>query len=166
MTKKFATFIVTVFLLVEIAAPAWAAAVSTGKCGDNLTWTLDNSGTLTITGNGAMDNYDMYTVDPPWYKNLSNIKTLVIDGGVSSIGNSSFHGAPNLSKVMIAEGVKEIRWGAFYYCERLSSITIPRSMTEIASVAFMDCKNIKDIYYGGSEAQWKAITIGDGNDPK
>ena len=162
MLKKVLTFFVAALLLTGAAAPALATNIASGKCGDNLIWTLDNNGTLTVSGTGSMDTYDFYYTDPPWYKQKDGIKTVVIDGGVTSIGNCSFSSSA-VSSLKISEGTKSIRWGAFYYCAKLTNVTIPKSVTEIADEAFDGCTSLTDIFYGGNESQWRAISIGLGN---
>ncbi|MBQ6863822.1 MAG: hypothetical protein IJO14_06255, partial [Clostridia bacterium] len=62
-----------------------ATIVNSGTCGENLTWTLDSDGVLTIAGTGEMRNYSSPT-SVPWYSNRSAIKTVIIENGVTSIG--------------------------------------------------------------------------------
>ena len=60
--------------------------IYSGSCGDNVNYSLDTStGLLSITGTGAMNNYDSYS-SVPWYSNRSYIKTVEISDGVTSIG--------------------------------------------------------------------------------
>lgn len=100
--KALRTWLLALFLMgCVLATPALAAdTVAAGTCGaegDNLTWTLDSEGVLTISGTGAMK--DFYTCsDPPWYANIKNIKTVSIGSGVTSIGKYSFNEASNLVK--------------------------------------------------------------------
>ena len=162
--KKLLSTILTVVMCLLLAAPTWAANTSSSKCGTNLTWALDDKGTLTVSGTGAMDDYDMYSILPPWDGLKDKIKEVVIGNGVTTIGLSAFPGCSNLSSIKIGEGLKTIKWGAFYYCDSLSSVTFPKSVTEIAELAFGDCRSITDVYYGGSEAEWKAISIDNSND--
>lgn len=65
---------------------AKAEYVDSGTCGDNLTWTLDDEGTLTISGNGAMTDWSS-TSFIPWYYYCSSIKKVTIDNGVTRIGD-------------------------------------------------------------------------------
>lgn len=84
-------------LLCLLPGPAQAAeGVSSGFCGGegdgtNLTWTLDSEGTLTISGRGEMAAYAS-AAKQPWYSDRSSLKTLVIESGVTSIGNYAFSG--------------------------------------------------------------------------
>ncbi len=109
-----------------------------GTCGENIRWTLDSEGILTISGTGNMTNYSSLS-SVPWYLS-SNVKKVIIKNGVTSIGDY-----------------------AFEYCSSLMSVAIPDSVTSIGERAFYDCFNLKDVYYGGSEAQWNCITVDSNN---
>ena len=83
-----------------------------------------------------------------------------IPEGVTSIGISAFAGCSGLTSVTIPESVTSIGERAFYGCSGLTSVTIPEGVTSIGDYAFRECTSLADVYYGGSEAQWKTITIG------
>ena len=83
-----ALVMVMIFTLLPMSAFA-ADVVSSGTCGaegDNLTWTLDSEGTLTISGTGSMTDYS-YDSKAPWYSSRSSIKSVTIGSGVTTIGN-------------------------------------------------------------------------------
>ena len=110
---------------------------------DNLTWKLDADGTLTISGTGAMKNYKDGDQSPVF--NNSNVKKVVIEDGVTSIGNYAFAYCKNLPSITIPDGVTSIGYGAFYHCTSLTSITIPDRVTSIGFSAFSGCKNLTSI---------------------
>ncbi len=123
-----------------------AINVASGVCGDensNLTWILDDEGTLTISGNGAMENW--YEGETPWYSYISKIKKIIIKDGVTNIGNYAFYKLTKLTSVSIPESVTSIGYESFYRCENLSSVTIPDSVTSIGDSAFYGCKSITSI---------------------
>ena len=64
----------------------------------------------------------------------------------------------------LPDGMTFIRLGTFQFCSRLSSVTIPSSVTEIQHAAFYGCTSLTDVYYGGSQAQWAAISFSTGNE--
>ncbi|MBR4892957.1 MAG: leucine-rich repeat protein [Clostridia bacterium] len=117
--------------------PITVNAASSGTCGDNLTWTLDDSGTLTISGIGDMENYTSVS-STPWYSNRSKIKTVVIDVGVTSIGDRAFYSF-SITKVTIRNSVKRIGTSAFAYCYYLTDIELPNTIESIDEYAFYYC---------------------------
>ena len=83
---------------------------------------------------------------------------------VERIPNCIFQDCPGLTSVTIGSSATTIGHYAFNRCTGLTSIKIPESMTNIGYMAFSGCTGLADVYYGGSERQWNAITIDDGND--
>ena len=102
---------------------------------DNLTWKLDAKGTLTISGTGAMKDYDNGDNLSPVCNN-SNVKKVVIEDGVTSIGDYAFRSCNNLTSIMISNSVTSIGNSAFFYCTSLTSVTIPDNVTSIENYAF------------------------------
>ena len=116
-----------------------------GKCGDKLTWTYtESSQILTIKGSGTMTNYrSSWSV--PWRFYCSEIRTIIIEDGVTSIGESAFSGCLALTSVTIPNSVTSIGEYAFAYCSKLTSITIPNSVTSIGKSAFSGCSGLTSI---------------------
>lgn len=147
--------------------PPSETIVASGTCGDNLTWKLDDEGTLTISGKGAMTEW--VNIDSaPWktYSNTinkvviqpgvtsigknafslcTNLESITIPKSVTSIGEDAFYGCENLRSITIPEGVTSIGWKAFKGCSRLMSITIPEGVTSIGDSAFEDCRGLTSI---------------------
>ena len=119
-------------------------AASSGICGTNLTWTLDDAGTLTISGTGAMKDWTD-ELNVPWHSSAWAIKKVVIGDKVTSIGKKAFYNCYNLSSVTIGNGVKSIGNYAFEFCESLVSANIPDSVTSIGSNAFYSCESLVSI---------------------
>ena len=86
-------------------------AIASGYCGDNLTWVLDSDGILTISGTGDMSDYGSYG---PWFRNIINIKNVIIKDGVTSIGNCAFCQCRNLINISIPSSVSKIGKYAFF----------------------------------------------------
>lgn len=126
--------------------------VDSGKCGDNLTWSLDSNGLLTIEGKGKMYNYKYSPYDdganrPPWQ--FKKIKSLVIKSGVTSIGNHAFNRQDNLSSISIADTVTSIGKEAFFSCDSLGYLfQIPENISSIGESAFSLCCNTRLLYVG------------------
>ena len=127
--------------LLTFSAAAESAVVESGTCGENLTWTLDAAGTLTVSGTGAMGDY----YRAPWYSNRDSIKAVVIESGVTTIGDSAFEDCSSLTSITIPEGVTTIGGRAFEDCTSLSSITIPEGITTIGDRAFDGCSSLTGI---------------------
>ena len=140
----------------------------TYNCGENVTATLsrNNDGedtyTLTITGNGPMANYDRYITSSdnsyaPWYKKIQNITRLIVEGGVTTLGdnilyysysdsNNDFHSFhPNLREVKLPEGLSCIGASAFCDSPELTEVKIPSTVTKIKSSAFSGCTGLTKI---------------------
>ena len=114
------------------------------NCGENLTWSLDDSGTLTISGTGAMYNYN-YDNYAPWYSKRSSIKNVVIGSGATSIGHYAFSKCGNLTGVTIPSSVTSIGEYAFDGCTSLAGIDIPSSVTYIGGCAFDGCTSLTSV---------------------
>ena len=110
----------------------------------NLTWKLYEDGTLNISGTGAMKNYDSKKNRNPVYNN-SNVKKVVIEDGVTSIGNYAFTYCVSLTSITIPDSVTSIGYYAFFYCSSLTSITISDSVTSIGNYAFFYCRSLTSI---------------------
>ena len=114
-----------------------------GTCGENLTWVLDDAGTLTISGTGAMGNYN--SVTRPWKAHLEAIQSVVIEEGVTSIGNYAFSDCANLVSIQLPAGLISIGTGGFNDCVNLKSITLPDSLTSIGTGAFIYCESLTSL---------------------
>ena len=141
MRKRLLSFVLAVLMIASLlpTTALAAEAAASGTCGaegdgSNLTWTLDSEGTLTISGTGAMENY--FSDDAPW--TAQDVKTVVIDNGVTSIGGFAFDGCHNLKNVTISDSVTKIREYAFSGCTALTGITIPSGVTSM-NRAFENC---------------------------
>ena len=157
MKKVISIFLSLAMLLSIVSVVDFSAFadVKTGKCGDNVIYSLDTeTGVLTISGKGNMINYNDYDYDNygnnPFYYRRSNIKTVIIKNGVTSIGDYTFYYCKSLISVTIPDSVTNIGDSAFYYCTRLTSVTIPNSVTNISGYAFYYCTNLTSVTMGNS----------------
>ena len=156
MTKRIISLLTTLVMAISLAGvlPAVDAAAETysGKCGDNVNWSLDTStGILTISGTG--DTYDYsanagggqgrpsiaYSSDVPWYNYNEYITQVEIKSGVTSIGDCFFGGCENLKNIKIPNSIINIGKNSFENCDSLTSITIPKSVVNIKNEAFAYC---------------------------
>ena len=131
------------------------AIVDGGYCGkgndwEKLIWTLDDTGTLTISGSGAMKNYSATSSRAPWYSKRNSIQTVVMESGVTAIGNGAFSDCSGLTSVSIPSSVTSIGEWAFYSCGSLTSVSIPNSVTFIGYAAFSSCNCLTSVSIPGS----------------
>lgn len=160
-------------------------------CGDNswladedrvaaLEWSISKKGVLTISGDGMMPDYSH--VESPWASRRKEIKSVVIEDGITSIsenafqycsnletasipdsvksmGNAAFYKCGKLKEIEIPEGVEIIGEETFNCCDALKTVYIPASVTEIENSAFNACYHIETVYYGGSADDWEDIEI-------
>ena len=111
---------------------------------DNLTWTLTADGTLNISGTGTMKNYDSIDNLSPVYNNL-NVKKIVIEDGVTSIGELAFYKCSSLTNITIPGNVESIGESAFYSCDNLMDVTLQDGVKSIGNAAFILCNNLTNI---------------------
>ncbi len=114
------------------------------ECGDNLMWSLSEDGVLTISGTGAMDNYLLET-DTPWYKYNNKIKSIVIENGVTSVGNYAFRFCTTATAVTIANSVEKIGDYAFENGYNIVDLTLSNKLTSVGKEAFSSCSKITSL---------------------
>lgn len=118
--------------------------LASGNCGENVTWTLDETGTMTIAGTGAMTDYEDGTA-VPWTSQRDQITSVVILDGVTTLGDYSFYYCSNLTSAVIGDDVTIIGDAAFCSCSKLTDLTIGQSVERIAPNAFSTCKMLCDV---------------------
>ena len=121
---------------------------TTGGTDGNITWTLDGDGVLIISGTGEMNDYETENVNDTWITTApwgSDVTSVVINDGVTGIGNSAFFECHGLTSITIPESVTSIGDYAFFECRGLTSITIPDSVTSIGHDAFSLCTGLTSI---------------------
>ena len=134
------------FVGLELPALDWgikaSAVASSGQCGENVYWTYDSvTKELEISGKGAMANYNPDA--SPFYN--SDIKSIVIEDGVTVIGDFSFANCNTLISVVIADSVTSIGDQAFWCCYNMSSITFGNGLKSIGDYAFYNCDYVTSV---------------------
>ena len=169
MKKRLLSMILALGMMLTIlpvnAITAWAEnekIIKSGNCGtggsDNVTYVLtqnndDNTNktyTLTISGNGKMNNYSDYSYNyAPWNSVNYAITQVVFEGDITTIGNYSFYRCTRLTSITIPNSVISIGTGAFLDCTGLKEITMPDDsnfkLHSIGAYAFEDCRSLKSI---------------------
>ncbi len=95
------------------------------------------------------------------FSGCSSLVSVTIPESVASIGSSAFSYCNNLTSVVILGRVPRIEGWMFCGCKSLTSVMIPKEVTSIGNYAFYDCRKLRHVYYGGSDLQWKEVTIED-----
>lgn len=121
----------------------WGDTEEKQQCGTNAYWKVEN-GTLTISGSGAIDNYDS-AAECPWSDQRASITKIVVEDGVTSIGNFAFYGMTNLTETSLADSITSIGAYAFKNDSSLENVTLPSELTQIQDSAFYGCAKISSI---------------------
>lgn len=151
--------------------------LDSGTCGENAAYTLYTNGLLRISGSGATDDQKETSV---WAKNgtADSITKIIVDDGITKIGDHFFNGLPNVTSALIAQTVSEIGTYAFADCSKLSGISLPPVLTKLNSRTFSGTgiaalsvpvsvsaiglqafygTAIENLVYAGTKAQWNAV---------
>lgn len=134
--------------ILTISSVAKAGVIDSGNCGakgSNITWTYEDDGVLSFTGEGDMADYDFIQDNTPWrdYKNETYIVTFT--DGITSIGAGAFTNMHSLATFDIPQTVTSIGDGAFWGCGGVIEFEIPNSVKTIGAEAFTSCVEIKSI---------------------
>ena len=121
-----------------------AAAVASGKCGDGISWSLDENGVLWLSGEGKMDDYESADVSP-WAKKRGRIVEVNFENGITTVGGYAFRNCSRLQKVTLPSSLQSIKQSAFNHCAELTSIEIPEGTETIDEFAFASCEALADV---------------------
>ncbi len=126
-----------VLLAEETFAAQEVSVLHEGTCGERLTWALRDDGTFTVSGTGAMHHYTgPGSGDAPWMKYQDRIRTIIIEEGVTGIGNYSFYQCTSLQSVSLPKSLTAIGSWAFYNCPQLTEVVWPDGLQSIGEHAF------------------------------
>ena len=179
--KKALSVLLALLLLASLfSAAAYAANTESGVI-DNLKWTLNkDTGELTVTGTGAMKNYNHRTIKSP-FDSRTDISTVTVGYGVTSIGNFAFYGCTGILEVNLSATVTSLGSSAFYGCRSLlkinpdpvatigsnafcstgiTEISLSKKVTSIGSGAFADCPDLKRITVDGDNTKYGSDAAG------
>lgn len=127
-----------------------------GVCGDNLTWSFNSeTGELTITGTGEMENYSDSN-SQPWIDIAKDVKRVVVADGVLSLGRNAFNNFINLESIKFSNTIKEIGQTAFSNCTKLQEVDLPQSLNKLDLYVFNECTSLKECIIPNSVTQIKA----------
>ncbi len=134
-------------------------SVRTGMCGDNVTYNFNTvTGVVTIRGKGAMYDGSLTYSSP--FSSRDNIKTVVIEEGVTSVGDMMFF-QTTVENVTLPSTLTRIGESAFYECQKLENPAIPAKVTTIGQSAFMGCAGITEIALPGGLTTLESAVFSD-----
>lgn len=143
MNKKLILLASAAILSLGAAGESWA---ETYKCGDNC-WATYSNGTLTVKGTGPMNNYSRHDRNnpAPWMNYKHNITKVVVEEGITTIGNGAFDYFLKLTDVSLPDTVTSIGYCSFADAYVLKSIELPESLTTLDQYAFIHNHNLESI---------------------
>lgn len=121
----------------------WGDTDQKQQCGKDAYWKVEN-GVLTISGSGAVSNFDS-AIESPWNTESASVNKVVVEDGITSIGNFAFYGMTNLTEVTLPDSVTSIGAYAWKNCTGLEKITLPAKLTKIGDSAFYGCAKLTEI---------------------
>ena len=118
--------------------------IAEGICGENISWIIDGSGTLTISGKGDMPDWRSpdYIL---WADFKNSISSVVVGEGITSIGSCSFAYCEALTEVSLPSTITEIHHESFRGCSLLEMVKLPENLTFVGDYAFSECENLPQI---------------------
>jgi hypothetical protein len=119
-------------------------STSDNTCGPNLTWELNDEGILTISGTGKMSDYRP-RVAPWYYDSRDLIKAVVVQEGVTSIGNYAFYSLENCTDFSLPQSLTSIGKSGFSNCRALTEIVLPAGVSVLGDNAFRGCVNLHKV---------------------
>lgn len=142
--------ILTLIASMVITSSVWAE-IAKGSCGTNVTWSISDDYTITISGSGEMKSYMRELSEyAPWRSYREKITKVVIEEGITSVGRECFYRCYALASVSLPETLINIGTEAFRECKILQNVNIPNSVTQMGYGAFYSCENLESITLGNS----------------
>ena len=144
MKRVLVLAVVLTMVVSLLAGGSVLAAETSGTCGVNVNWRFDEqSGTLTISGNGVIDDqrYDALA----WEKVRDKITAVVVEQGILGIGNNAFWGLPHLTEVSLPEGLQSVNDCAFGNCTALGKMVFPDSVWAVGQMVLEGCTSLVEV---------------------
>ncbi len=168
MKKAISLIICFVMIASLVSVVSVSATVYTGECGENTTWTYDSeTKTLTISGTGSTADYlgpdpsvpEFYYRAKPWDSYVGEIESVVVEAGVTRVGDAVLLGYPALTSVNIAGSVTALGKNNISDCPSLTSLTLPEGLEVLGANSVSICRNLAEVYLPSTlrEVHWCAL---------
>lgn len=141
ISKQIAFLLVVLVCLAAMTFAVSAAEVDSGSCGNDVTWSLDDTGVLTISGKDKMQDCDK--TDAPWLIYADQVTTIVIEPGVTYLGEEAFRGMTAVTSISIPDTVTSCGQYTFSDCTALTEAVVPGSLTQMPNRMFENCTALK-----------------------
>ena len=157
--KRIYTILVCFLVLLVLPVGAGAEAL-TGTCGEGMNWTLEE-GTLTVSGNGPMEDY--VQGGAPWQGSKDAITKVVLSGNVTTVGSYAFQDCDNITEVDFGFALHTLGEHSFEDCDGLTSIHLPSTFRIFGENCLHSCKNLTAIHCEGPFPSFKLNCLWDTN---
>ena len=127
-------------IMISLSACGKAAVKEEGSCGKFAQWTLDTDGVLTISGRKNLDDFRYHGT--PWHDIRDKIRAVVVEDGITYLGDNAFEGCEKLETVTLAASVASMGISVFANCPKLVSVTGSENFTQISDNAFDSCESL------------------------
>ena len=121
--------------------PTLNGETASGACGENLTWSLNAAGDLTVSGTGDMASFT--ATGAPWVEYRDQVKLVIVGQGVTSIGSSAFQDCKNLELVRLPNTLTALGKAAFLRCGKLTNVSLPISLKSVGEDCFTGCEKLE-----------------------
>lgn len=142
--QKLKLFTLFIGLFIFTGAMNVRAEMGSGSCGANLTWVLNDDGSLVISGTGAMNDYTG-SAHAPWFANISPVTSISLPVGLTYVGNYAFFHCTQVTSIVVPEGVTALGASCFAECRSLISLTLPSTLQTIENLAFSNCESLPSL---------------------
>ncbi|HCA55211.1 MAG TPA: hypothetical protein DEO95_07000, partial [Ruminococcaceae bacterium] len=142
--------------------------LDSGICGERVSYRLDHSGVLTISGQGAMKDYslgyvvqDDGTIDVqcnyPWLSHADDIRRIVVEEGVTGIGKFAFYGLRNVTDIALADSVTILGESCLRACDKLTSLFLPTGVSVLGEECMFNCPGLQTIEVAEDNAAYASV---------
>ncbi|MDO5435742.1 MAG: leucine-rich repeat protein [Clostridia bacterium] len=123
--------------------PANTAAY--GNVTGSISWMLTDDGTLILAGTGATGSFS--SSEAPWNEYLADIRKVIIQEGITSVGDDVFPAMPGLTELTLPSTVTSVGMRNFMNCTSLETLSLPEGLTGIGHFSFSGCTSLTAVYF-------------------